>query len=111
MFGPSGPRRLRLSVEHLAQFRGGICFCVDLDPRWVVKLIRKGWTDKLEAYKDHCIEQALTVLEAGHDVQCLFTTPKLLESLALALEAKGSSIRKAGIRGIFSGGTARFSVM
>src|SRR5581483_7224747 len=39
MLGPSGPRRLRLAVEHLCQFRGGICFCVDLDPRWVVKLI------------------------------------------------------------------------
>ena len=32
MLGPSGPRRLRLAVEHLAQYRGGICFCVDLDP-------------------------------------------------------------------------------
>ena len=31
--GPSGPRRLRLAVEHLAQHRGGICFMVDLDPR------------------------------------------------------------------------------
>ena len=32
MLGPSGPRRLRLAVEHLCQYRGGICFCVDLDP-------------------------------------------------------------------------------
>ncbi len=37
MLGPSGPRRLRLSIEHLCQHRGGICFCVDLDPRWVIK--------------------------------------------------------------------------
>ena len=51
MLGPSGPRRLRLAVEHLAQYRGGICFCVDLDPRWVIKLINKGWMDQLEAYK------------------------------------------------------------
>src|ERR1700682_3329683 len=65
MLGPSGPRRLRLSVEHLAQHRGGICFCVDLDPRWVIKLIKKGWTEHLEAYKPHCIDQALTVLGAG----------------------------------------------
>ena len=43
MLGPSGPRRLRLAVEHLAQHRGGISFCVDLDPRWVIKLIKKGW--------------------------------------------------------------------
>jgi hypothetical protein len=105
MLGPSGPRRLRLAVEHLAQYRGGICFCIDLDPRWVVKLIKKGWMDHLEAYKQHCIDQAITVLGAGHDIKCLFTTPKLLESLAEALEAKGSSIAATGITGIFSGGT------
>jgi len=106
MLGPSGPRRLRLSVEHLAQFRGGgICFCVDLDPRWVIKLIKKGWSDHLQAYKDHVIDQAVTVLQAGHDIRCMFTTPKLLEALALRLESMGTSIRKAGITGIFSGGT------
>ena len=105
MLGPSGPRRLRLSVEHLAQYRGGISFCVDLDPRWVIKLIKKGWTEHLQAYKDHVIDQAVTILQAGHDVRCLFTTPKLLEALALRLESMGTSIRKAGITGIFSGGT------
>jgi phenylacetate-coenzyme A ligase PaaK-like adenylate-forming protein len=105
MLGPSGPRRLRLAVEHLAQHRGGICFCVDLDPRWVIKLIKKGWTDQLEAYKQHCIDQALTVLSAGHDVKCLFSTPKLIEALCLALEERGSSLRESGITGIFSGGT------
>ena len=105
MLGPSGPRRLRLAVEHLAQHRGGICFCVDLDPRWVIKLIKKGWMDHLEAYKQHVVDQAITVLRAGHDVKCMFTTPKLLESLADGLEKKGSSIADEGITGIFSGGT------
>jgi hypothetical protein len=105
MLGPSGPRRLRLAVEHLCQYRGGICFCVDLDPRWVIKLIKKGWMDHLEAYKEHVIDQAVTVLTAGHDVKCMFTTPKLLESLATALEKKGTSIKETGITGIFSGGT------
>ena len=105
MLGPSGPRRLRLAVEHLAQHRGGICFCIDLDPRWVVKLIKKGWMEHLEEYKKHCIDQAITVLTANHDVQCMFTTPKLLESLGEALEERGSSIQEAGIKGIFSGGT------
>jgi phenylacetate-coenzyme A ligase PaaK-like adenylate-forming protein len=105
MFGPSGPRRLRLAVEHLAQYRGGICFCIDLDPRWVVKLIKKGWMEHLEEYKKHCIDQALTVLGAGHDIKCMFTTPKLLEALALALEERGSSLQESGITGIFSGGT------
>lgn len=105
MLGPSGPRRLRLAVEHLCQFRGGICFCVDLDPRWVVKLIKRGKMDELEAYKRHVIDQAITLLDAGHGIQAMFTTPKLLESLADGLEEKGSSIAEKGIKGIFSGGT------
>jgi hypothetical protein len=105
MLGPSGPRRLRLAVEHLCQHRGGICFCVDLDPRWVVKLIKKGWMDHLKAYQDHVIDQALTVLSAGHDIKCMFTTPKLLDALAARLEKEGSSIAKTGITGIFCGGT------
>jgi phenylacetate-coenzyme A ligase PaaK-like adenylate-forming protein len=105
MLGPSGPRRLRLAVEHLCQHRGGICFCVDLDPRWVVKLIKKGWMEHLKAYQDHIIDQALTVLSAGHDIKCMFTTPKLLDALATRLEKEGSSIAKAGITGVFCGGT------
>jgi phenylacetate-coenzyme A ligase PaaK-like adenylate-forming protein len=105
MLGPSGPRRLRLAVEHLCQHRGGICFCVDLDPRWVIKLIKKGWMEHLKAYQDHVIDQAMTVLSAGHDIKCLFATPKLLDALAGRLEKEGSSIIKAGITGVFCGGT------
>lgn len=105
MLGPSGPRRLRLAVEHLAQVRGGICFCIDLDPRWVIKLIKRGKMDELEAYKKHCIDQAITVLTAGHDVKCMFGTPKLIESLCLGLEDKGTTLADVGITGIFSGGT------
>jgi phenylacetate-coenzyme A ligase PaaK-like adenylate-forming protein len=105
MLGPSGPRRLRLAVEHLAQHRGGICFGIDLDPRWVVKLIKKGWMEHLRAYQEHCIDQAVTVLSAGHDVKCMFSTPKLLDALCKKLDEQGSSIRKAGITGIFCGGT------
>ena len=105
MLGPSGPRRLRLAVEHLCQYRGGICFCIDLDPRWVIKLIKLGWMDHLEQYKKHCIDQAITILTAGHDIKCMFATPKLLEALAHGLAERGTSIQEIGITGIFSGGT------
>lgn len=105
MLGPSGPRRLRLAVEHLAQFRGGISFCVDLDPRWVVKLLKKGKIAEVKEYSEHVIEQGLTILSAGHNVQCMFTTPKLLEALAMKLIDQGSSIEETGIKGIFCGGT------
>lgn len=106
MLGPSGPRRLRLAVEHLCQHRGGICFCVDLDPRWVVKLLKKGKTEEVKDYQQHVIDQAITILvDAGHNVQCMFTTPKLLQALASALEDRDLSIKEVGIKGIFSGGT------
>lgn len=105
MLGPSGPRRLRLAVEHLAQYRGGISFCVDLDPRWVIKLIKKGWNEHLQAYQDHVIDQAVTLLQAGHEIHCMFTTPKLLEALALRLEDMDTTLHGMGITGIFSGGT------
>lgn len=105
MLGPSGPRRLRLAVEHLAQYRGGISFCVDLDPRWVVKLLKKGKIAEVKEYSEHVIDQAMTILSAGHNVQCMFTTPKLLEALAMRLIDEGSSIEEAGIKGIFCGGT------
>jgi len=105
MLGPSGPRRLRLAVEHLCQYRGGVCFCVDLDPRWVIKLIKWGESEALDEYKAHVIDQAITVLSAGHDIKCMFTTPKLLEALAEELENRGTSVAKCGITGIFAGGT------
>jgi hypothetical protein len=100
MLGPSGPRRLRLAVEHLCQHRGGICYCVDLDPRWVVKLTKSGRLREMHEYKDHVIAQGLTLLRAHKTIRCLFTTPKLLEALAEKI-----SLVDAGIRGVFCGGT------
>jgi phenylacetate-coenzyme A ligase PaaK-like adenylate-forming protein len=99
MVGPSGPRRLRLAVEHLAQHRGGICFGLDLDPRWVIKLLKRSEYEEAERYKQHVVEQALTLLKA-HEIHCMFTTPKLLEAMAEKI-----SLKKAGIQGIFCGGT------
>jgi len=100
MLGPTGPRRLRLAVEHLAQHRGGICFMVDLDPRWVIKLLRKNQSDMAEKYKQHVIDQGLTLLKAHGNIRCLFTTPKLLEALCDKV-----SLKRVGITGVFCGGT------
>ncbi len=100
MLGPTGPRRLRLAIEHLAQHRGGIAFFVDLDPRWVNKLIKRSNHEELELYKEHVIGQALNILRAHDNIQCIFTTPKLLEALCEKI-----NLVKMGIKGIFCGGT------
>jgi hypothetical protein len=100
MVGPTGPRRLRLAVEHLAQFRRGICFMTDLDPRWVIKLIKRGKLDKMQAYKEHVVEQALTLLRSHDNIRAVFTTPKLLEAICAKV-----SLKRMGIRGVFCSGT------
>jgi hypothetical protein len=98
--GPTGPRRLRLAVEHLAQVRGGICFIIDMDPGWVLKCTKRGWMEVLEAYKTHVVDQTLTLIKAHPNIRCLFTTPKLLEALCEKI-----SLRQAGISGVLCEGT------
>lgn len=99
MVGPTGPRRLRLAVEHLANIRGSSCYFVDLDPRWVKKVISNKHFDQARAYMDHVIDQAVTILK-HRKVSGMFTTPKLLEALGEKV-----NLYDAGIRGVFCGGT------
>ena len=99
MLGPTGPRRLRLCIEHLAHYRGGVCYHVDLDPRWVKRLIAEGDFATANRYKEHVIAQAVEILKHRR-IHCLFTTPKLLEALDEKL-----NVPDAGITGVFCGGT------
>jgi len=99
MMGPTGPRRLRLAIEHLANVRGSSCYFIDLDPRFVKKVISNKQFDVARAYMDHVVDQAVTILK-HRKVSGLFTTPKLLEALAEKID-----IYEAGIRGVFCGGT------
>ncbi len=100
MVGPTGPRRLRLAIEHLANFRGSSCYFVDLDPRFVKKVISNKQFDVARAYMDHVVDQGVTILK-NRKVSGLFTTPKLLEALAEKI-----NLYDAGIRGVFCGGTS-----
>lgn len=100
MMGPTGPRRLRLAIEHLANRRGGVCYHVDHDPRWLNRLIASGDAAGAAAYRAHVVEQAVTLLK-HRDIACLFTTPALLEALGERL-----SLPQAGLRGVVCGGAA-----
>lgn len=99
MMGPTGPRRLRLAIEHLANVRGSSCYFIDLDPRFVKKVISNKQFEVARAYMDHVVDQAVTILKHRR-VSGLFTTPKLLEALAEKID-----LYEAGIRGVFCGGT------
>jgi len=103
MLGPTGPRRLRVAIEHLANLRGGSCYFVDLDPRWVKKSLARGDAGMTRDYMAHVIDQAAEILR-HRDVGCLFTTPRLLEALDGRID-----VPAAGIRGVFCGGTSMTS--
>jgi phenylacetate-coenzyme A ligase PaaK-like adenylate-forming protein len=98
--GPTGPRRLRISMEHLAQHRGGHAYFVDLDPRWVRKRLAEGDTDAARQYQEHVVDQAVTIL-SRRSVQCMFTTPRLLEAIGERI-----SLADVGMKGVLCGGTS-----
>ena len=58
-----------------------------------------GQFDQARAYMNHVVDQAMLILK-NRSVSALFTTPKLLEALSERV-----SLVKAGIKGVFCGGT------
>ncbi|MEI2685784.1 MAG: hypothetical protein V9G14_05520 [Cypionkella sp.] len=84
----------------MANVRGSSCYFIDLDPRWVKKVLADKKFDQAKAYMVHVVDQAATILK-HRKVTGLFTTPKLLEALAEKV-----NLWDAGIRGVFCGGTS-----
>jgi phenylacetate-coenzyme A ligase PaaK-like adenylate-forming protein len=78
---PSGPHMAGELLRQTAAAYGGVRFAIDMDPRWVKKLIAAGQADQAEAYAQHLIDQAAFVLET-QDIAVLALTPPLLERLA-----------------------------
>ncbi|MFG3116632.1 AMP-binding protein [Streptomyces sp. NPDC048197] len=99
---PSGPHNVGAMAVDTAMARGGLNFSIDLDPRWVKKMLAQGRTDMAEAYTDHIIEQVGYIL-AGQDVGVLFGTPPMLERLAHHDDLVELVNRK--VRAIIWGGT------
>jgi phenylacetate-coenzyme A ligase PaaK-like adenylate-forming protein len=78
---PSGPHMAGEMTRRQAAALGGLRFTIDMDPRWVKKLIADGDADQADAYAEHLIDQAAFVLQT-QDVGVLMSTPPLLERLA-----------------------------
>jgi hypothetical protein len=63
VLAPSGPHMVGEIFRQLATARGGMRFTIDMDPRWVKKLMAAGKADEAEAYAEHLIDQAAFVLQ------------------------------------------------
>jgi phenylacetate-coenzyme A ligase PaaK-like adenylate-forming protein len=78
---PSGPHTIGALARARVAATGGVAFAIDMDPRWVKRLMAEGKADEAEAYAEHLVDQAAFVLET-QDVGGLLCTPPLLERLA-----------------------------
>ncbi|MEU0868892.1 AMP-binding protein [Nocardia brasiliensis] len=78
---PSGPHGVGATIAGLCTARHVVNFGIDLDPRWVKRLIVDGRGAEADAYTDHLIEQIGHLLRS-QDVGVLVSTPPLLARLA-----------------------------
>ncbi|MEV7738314.1 phenazine antibiotic biosynthesis protein [Streptomyces sp. NPDC088921] len=99
---PSGPHFVGRLFEESARTHGSIGHRIDLDPRWVKKLIASGKRDASDAYAEHLVDQAAEVLRT-QDIGVLTITPPLLERLARREDLVDLVNRK--VRAIRWGGT------
>jgi acyl-CoA synthetase (AMP-forming)/AMP-acid ligase II len=74
---PSGPHVIGETMVRLARDRGGVQFAIDLDPRWVKKLIAAGRDEDTEAYTEHLFEQARFLLRTQRVGLLMITGPML----------------------------------
>lgn len=78
---PSGPHMVGTVIARQTAYRAGLAFHIDLDPRWVKKLIADGQSAQAGGYGEHLVEQLACVLQT-QDVGVLVITPPVLERLA-----------------------------
>jgi acyl-CoA synthetase (AMP-forming)/AMP-acid ligase II len=81
MVGPSGAHMFGQMQRRVAALLNSVLFAIDLDPRWVKKLVARGAADEAAAYVGHIVEQAGFILRT-QDVTVLTTTPPLLQALS-----------------------------
>ncbi|OHB97857.1 MAG: hypothetical protein A2Z58_04025, partial [Planctomycetes bacterium RIFCSPHIGHO2_12_42_15] len=98
--GPSGPHIIGKAVGQVARsMRSRDPFSIDMDPRWVKKLVPD--TLGYKRYISHIIEQALDVLRRQH-IEVIYSTPPLLIKLAEEMNVD----QRMQIKGVHYGGVA-----
>ncbi|MCS0604639.1 phenazine antibiotic biosynthesis protein [Streptomyces sp. LP11] len=99
---PTGPHIVGEYFRRSAATHGRQGFTLDLDPRWVKKLIAAGRRADADAYAEHIVDQAAFVLRT-QDIGVLTITPPLLERLARREDL--ADLVNSRVRAIRWGGT------
>ncbi|MDX3853162.1 AMP-binding protein [Streptomyces sp. AK02-01A] len=99
---PTGPHLVGDVLQRAAAGLGGTGLTIDMDPRWVKRLVAAGRTDEVNAYTDHLVEQCRRVLRS-QNVEVIGATPPLLERFAR--EDELVEIINSRVKAIIWGGT------
>jgi hypothetical protein len=76
---PTGPHVIGNLIRELPDF-AALVYGIDMDPRWVKRLLRAGRLRDAEEYTDHLLEQMTHILRT-QQVDYLVTTPALFAAL------------------------------
>ncbi|MEV1241792.1 hypothetical protein [Nonomuraea sp. NPDC049750] len=95
---PTGPHIIGHGVAELTEYDDARVFVIDVDPRWVKRLVRAGRPAEAEAYTRHVVDQIANIVEL-QSIDYMSTTPTLFRAFVqeapdLARTLKG--IRVAG---------------
>lgn len=77
---PTGPHIVGEINRRRAKALGGLFFTVDMDPRWVKKLLQSGRSEVVALYSDHLLDQVEAIV-TSQDIGYLIATPPLLEKI------------------------------
>ncbi|MFF4802835.1 arylcarboxylate reductase [Streptomyces sp. NPDC001351] len=77
---PTGPHLIGNGVWETAELYDGRTYAIDMDPRWVKRLIRAGRLADAQEYTTHLLEQIADVLAPGR-VDYVNTTPAVFQAL------------------------------
>lgn len=96
---PSGPHIISWGMTELTELFDARVYALDIDPRWVKRLLRAGRLDQVNDYTNHIIDQMTLIMKSQH-IDYLTTTPALLRALL-----RRSPELVAGLRGLRLSGT------
>lgn len=95
---PTGPHLIGHRGWHLVEHYGATVYGVDLDPRWVKRLVRSGRMKEAQEYTDHVVEQCASILRS-QQVDYVMTTPALFQALARKQPQLVARLRGARLSG------------
>lgn len=95
---PTGPHLIGNGTSELSELYASVVFSIDMDPRWIKRLVRAGRLAEADDYTDHLIDQISDVLTC-QNVSYLNTTPALLLALARQRPELVAGLRGARLSG------------